>query len=220
MAWKAPKVREPLEEPALYEYAVGALGRRMRTVYELRRRMVPRVDKGAAGAAKIEAVLARLLAQRYLDDSAFAADYTRLRQEGAKFGRRRVQGDLQRKGVESELVASTLDTAYEHVKEEDLARQFLERKRMRKPANEKESARVMRRLVAAGFSIGAVYKVLKRWEVSEDTLAALESAEVDGSGSLLDTPGDVIDSEGAFHSEDAPDPFEDPSEHPNRLPRE
>ena len=46
MAWKAPRVREPLEEAALYEYALGALGRRMRTIAELRRLMAARVEKG------------------------------------------------------------------------------------------------------------------------------------------------------------------------------
>ncbi len=179
MAWKAAKPREPLEALALYEYAIGALGRRMRTVAELRRLMRTRVEKGETGEAKIEAVLERLLAQRYLDDAAFAVDYTRLRQEGAKFGRRRVQQDLQRKGVDGELVASTIESAYENVNEEQLARQFLDRKRMKKPTNEKESARVMRRLVAAGFSLRTVYSILRQWDVGEEVLAAVETADLD-----------------------------------------
>lgn len=176
---KTFKVREPLTEPQLYEYAVGALARRMRTVAELRRLMRAKVEKAETGEARIEAVLARLLAQRYLDDEAFAADYTRLRQEGAKFGRRRVQQDLQRKGVESELVGTTLDAAYEHVNEETLAREFLARKRMKPPTNEKESARVMRRLVAAGFSLGTVYKLLKHWDAPESLLMAVESTDLE-----------------------------------------
>ncbi len=177
MAWKTPKVREPLDEAKLYEYAVGALGRQMRTAAELRRLMAPRVEKGETGLLKIEAVLARLKEQRYLDDTAFAADYTRLRQEGAKLGRRRVQQDLQRKGVDSEVVAAALENAYSQVNEEDLARQFAERKRMRKPENEKESARAVRRFVGAGFSIGTAYKLLRRWEVRDEVLSALERVE-------------------------------------------
>ncbi len=177
MAWKAPRAREPLDEAALYEYAIGALGRRMRTVAELRRLMLPRVEKGETGAAKADAVLARLKEQRYLDDQAFAVDYTRLRQEGSKLGRRRVQGDLQRKGVHGELVAATLDEAYGQIDEATLARQFIERKRMRKPENEKESARVVRRLLAAGFSLGTAYKLLRAWEVPEEALESLRTAE-------------------------------------------
>lgn len=182
MAWKTPRVREPLQGPALYDYALGALGRRMRTVAELRRLMRARVEKSEAGHESVEAMIVRLQEKGYLDDQAFATDYTRLRQEGAKFGRRRVQQDLQRKGVDGEVVTTTLDTAYENVNEEDLARQFLERKRTKKPTNEKESARVMRRLVGAGFSLNAVYKILRQWDASEAVLAAVESADLDLPG--------------------------------------
>ncbi len=191
MAWKKssarePRIPEPLDEAGLYQYAVGALGRRMRTVAELRRLMKPKVEKGETGEVRIEAVLLKLQAQRYLDDQAFAVDYTRLRQEGAKFGRRRVQQDLQRKGVDGELVATTLEDAYAGVNEVELARQFLARKRMRKPENEKESARVMRRLVAAGFSLQAVYKILKQWDVGEDVLAAVETIDLDALSNAED----------------------------------
>jgi regulatory protein len=140
---------------------------------------------------KIEAVLTRLLAQRYLDDEAFAADYTRLRQEGAKFGRRRVQQDLQRKGVDSELVTTTLDAAYENVSEDVLARSFLERKRMKPPTNEKESARVMRRLVAAGFALATVYKILKQWNAPEQVLDAVEGIDLDQLGLNDPSRGEV-----------------------------
>lgn len=183
MAWKTPRIREPLEVPALYEYAVGALGRRMRTVAELRRLMQTRVEKGETGAAKMDVVILRLQEQRYLDDRAFAADYTRLRQEGAKFGRRRVQNDLQRKGVDGELVAETLDQAYAEIDELGLARQYLDRKRTRKPANEKESVRVLRQLVRAGFSLATGYKALRHWQVSEEALPPEAGQDLDAGDS-------------------------------------
>ena len=179
MPFKPPKTREPLDAAQLYEYAVGALGRRMRTVSELRRLMRQRVEKGETGEARIDAVLLKLEEQKYLDDTAFATYYTRLRQEGAKFGRRRVQQDLQLKGVDGELIASTLEAAYAEVNEEALARQHLERTRIRKPSNDKEVARVVRRLVRGGFSIGVAYKILKQWEVSEEPLAAVESIDLE-----------------------------------------
>ena len=80
------------------------------------------------------------------------------------------------KGVHSEIIASTLEAAYENVNEEALARRHLERKGVKQPTNDKEAARVMRMLVRAGFSIGVIYAILKRWNVPEDTLAALENA--------------------------------------------
>jgi regulatory protein len=173
------KPQEPLDENALYDYAVRALGRRMRTVSELTQLMRSRVEAGEDGQARIDAVLARLKAQRYLDDASFASDYTRLRQENSRFGKRRVRQDLQRKGVDSELITHTLDTAYEGVSEEALAREHLERKGIRQPSSDKEAARVMRMLVRAGFSLGTIYKILKQWNIDEDTLAALEESPDD-----------------------------------------
>jgi regulatory protein len=33
----------------------------------------------------------------------------------------------------------------------------------------------MRRLVGAGFSTGVIYKILRQWEVPDETLAALDN---------------------------------------------
>jgi regulatory protein len=174
---RARKKPEPLNEAALYEYAAGALGRRMRTVAELTRLMRNRVEPGETGKAKMDAVVARLQEYGYLNDADFAANYARLRQENAKFGKRRVRQDLTVKGVHAEVIAATLDAAYEGVNEEDLARRHLERKGVKKPSTEKESARVMRMLMRAGFSTGVIYTVLKKWNVPEEDLAGLEDVE-------------------------------------------
>lgn len=177
------KKPEPLTEAALYEYAVSALGRRMRTVAELSRLMRNKVERGESGQAKIDAVLARLKEHGYLNDADYAASYTKLRQENSSFGKRRVRQDLAIKGVHAEIIASTLDAAYEDVNEEALARRHLARKRVKKPANEKEAARVMRMLVRAGFSAGVVYSILKNWQMPDDALAGLESMSDDPDGS-------------------------------------
>ena len=177
MPFRARKKPEPLTESALYEYAVNALGRRMRTVAELTRLMRQRVEPGESGQAKIDSVIVRLKEYRYLNDADYAANYTRLRQENASFGKRRVRQDLAVKGIHSEVIASTLEAAYENVNEGALARRHLERKGVKQPTNDKEAARVMRMLIRAGFSTGVIYAILKRWNVSEDTLIALESSD-------------------------------------------
>lgn len=168
------KTRAPLDEPGLYDYAVKTLGRRMRTEVELRRLLVARAEPGTRGEADVRAVVARLKEQRYLDDQSYAETYARLRQENEKFGSRRVRQGLRQKGLRSDLVEKTLAASYAQTNEEALARRHLERKRIKKPENEKETARVMRRLVAAGFSTGTIYKILRRWEVPEELLAALD----------------------------------------------
>jgi regulatory protein len=37
----------------------------------------------------------------------------------------------------------------------------------------------MRRLVAAGFSTSVIYKILRQWDVPDESLAALENLEED-----------------------------------------
>jgi regulatory protein len=171
------KPATPLDEDSLYHYAVRLLGQQMHTVVEVKRSLRRRVEPGESGEARIDAVVARLKEQRYLNDTAYAADYARLRQENAGFGRRRVQQDLIRKGVHAEVIAKTLESAYEGVGEEELARRHLERKRVRKPAGEKEAARVARMLMRAGFSMGTIVRILKKWDVDETALIALESTD-------------------------------------------
>lgn len=171
------KQSEPLDEAALHEYAVKSLGRRMRSVSELRRLMQAKVEREESGTAKIDRVIARLKEYGYLDDTAFAENYTQLRQQNEKFGQRRVRQELGRKGIAQQTISDTIEQKYAEVSEEALARQHLERKRIRKPENEKETARVMRRLVTAGFSTGVIYKILRQWEVPDETLAALDSLD-------------------------------------------
>lgn len=167
----------PLDEQSLYNYAVRLLGRQMRTVAELKRLLRRRIEAGPAGEAALDSVITRLHEYRYLDDPAFAQDYTRLRQENASFGRRRVQQDLLRKGVDAETVTASLDRAYEGISEEDLARRHLERKRIRQPQSDKESARIVRLLMRAGFSVSVILRILRNWNVRTDAIAALEAED-------------------------------------------
>jgi regulatory protein len=174
---KSAKPRAFLNEAGLYDYGVKSLGRAMRTETELRRLMKRRVELGEAGEAAIAAALHRLREHGYLDDAAFAETYARLRQENEKLGVRRVRQDLQQKGVDGELIAETLEARYGQTNEEALAREHLERKRLHKPENDKETARIMRRLVAAGFSSGTIRKVLREWEVPDEALDALDNLD-------------------------------------------
>ena len=179
---KSSKPRAFLNEAGLYAYGVKALGRRMRTVSELHRLMTARVEPGEAGEAHVAAALGRLKEHGYLDDAAYAETFARLRQQNEKLGVRRVRQDLQQKGVDKELIADTLDARYGQTNEEALAREHLEKKRIRKPENPKETARVMRRLVTAGFSTGVIYRILRQWDVPEEALAALENLDEEHGG--------------------------------------
>ena len=147
----------------------------MRTESELRRLMKSRVEPGDRGETVVNAVIARLKDQRYLDDRSYAETYARLRKENEKLGSRRVRQNLQQKGVAPTTITDAIEARYADTDEEALARQHLERKRIRKPENEKETARVMRRLVAAGFSTSVIYKILRKWDVPDESLSALDN---------------------------------------------
>jgi regulatory protein len=172
-------VREPLNEAGLYEYAVKALGRQMRSQAELRRLMGTRAEPGERGEAAVQAVVGRLKEHGYLNDRSFAETYARLRQENEKLGARRVRQDLQQKGVGAEVIEEAVDARYGETNEEALAREYLSRKRIPKPESEKDTARVVRRLVAAGFATGTIYKLLRRWDVPVEELAGLENLEAE-----------------------------------------
>ena len=177
MPFRKPKPREPMSEAELLDYAAAALGRRMRTVAELKKLMKARVEDSTEGEAKIGRVIARLEEMRYLSDPRFAADFTRLRQENQAFGKRRIANDLRQKGIATPLIEKTLTAAFEDVKELDLAREHLRKKRIAAPTNEKESARIVRRLASAGFSTGTIFAALKELKASDDVLAEVESLD-------------------------------------------
>jgi regulatory protein len=182
MAFARPKKREPVGEAGLFDYAVKTLARRMRTVRDLRQLMKTRAEEGEAGERAMDAVIVRLKELNYLSDTRFAEDYTRVRKEHEKFGKRRVQQELMMKGVGKELVASTLETAYEDVDEVTLARQYIARKRIKQPSGaeaQKETVRVMNRLMRAGFSSNAIFKVLKAWNLPEEAVVGMEESGVD-----------------------------------------
>ena len=173
MPFKRPQQRT-YNEQSLYDYAVAALGRRMRTVAELKRLMRNRVAHQAEGERMIEAVVTRLKEYKYLNDSSYAAAYSSLRKENEKFGRMRVVQDLKAKGVHGEVIQHAVAATYDGINEEQLAREFLDRKRTKKPADQKQAARIFRMLARAGFSSRAIIAILKKWNVEDETVSALE----------------------------------------------
>ncbi|HEY6349197.1 MAG TPA: RecX family transcriptional regulator [Candidatus Angelobacter sp.] len=172
MSFNRPKQID--DEAALYEYAIGALGRRMRTVAEMKRLLRNRVPRDEAGEILVEMIILRLKEHKYLNDSNYAATYSAFRRDNEKLGPRRVITDLKVKGVHSEVIEKAVTHAYSGVNEEGQARAFLKRKRMNKPATDREAARIFRALMRAGFRSGVAIKILKNWEVDDELLAVLQ----------------------------------------------
>ena len=174
-------VRRKLEtENQLYEYALGALGRRMRSVAELKRLLRQRVEaETEIGQTLVELVIRKLKDQGYLNDAKYAASYSAFRRDNEKFGRRRVATDLKVKGVHGEVLEKAVDSVFAEVDEEKQAREYLRRKRLKKPADKKQAARVFRQLMRAGFGSKTIFTILRKWEVEEDVLEILENDATD-----------------------------------------
>jgi len=173
MGFARPRKLE--NEGELYQYAVGALGRRMRTVAELKRLLRRRVEEDTEiGKTLVELVIRKLKDQGYLSDAKYAAAYSTLRRDNEKFGRRRVVTDLKVKGVHGEVIDAAMGTTFGEVNEEKQAREYLRRKRLKKPKGKKETARIFRQLMRAGFGAKTIFGILKKWDVEEEVLEALE----------------------------------------------
>lgn len=168
---------------SLYQYAVGALARRMRSVAELKRLLRQKTVAGDAEAA-IEQTITRLKDQKYLNDAQYATAYCSIRKD-SKFGKQRVITDLKARGVHGDVIATSVGAVYEGTNEEELAKDFLRKKRVKAPAKprrddlaarkqfDKETARIFRMLVRAGFRGGTVIKVMKTFGAEDEVLSAL-----------------------------------------------
>jgi regulatory protein len=174
MPFARPKTTD--SEAVLYEYAVGALSRRMRSVAELKRLLRPRVEgETEYGKTLIELVIRKLKDQGYLNDARYAAVYSSYRKENEKFGRRRVVTDLKIKGVHGDVIETAVGSVYNEVDDEKQAREYVSRKRFKKPKDKKETARIFRNLMRAGFASKTIFKILKTWDVDDETISAFES---------------------------------------------
>jgi len=162
-------------EDGLYEYAVGALARRMRSIAELKRLLRQKVEIDTElGQTLVELIIRRLKDQGYLNDAKYAAAYSSFRRDNEKFGRLRVVTDLKAKGVHGDVIDTAVSAVFDEVNEEKQARAYLKRKRLARPQDQKQTVRIFRQLVRAGFRSKTIFTILKKWDVDEEVLTALE----------------------------------------------
>src|SRR5438105_7135090 len=162
-------------EEDLYTYAIGALGRRMRSTAELKRLLRQRVEADTEhGQTLVELIIRRLKDSGYLNDARYAAAYSSFRRDNEKFGRRRVITDLKVKGMHGEVIEKAVGAAYEEITKEKQAREYLRRKRLQKPKDQKQAAGIFRQLGRAGVGGQKVFSMLNKWGQQEEMLSALE----------------------------------------------
>jgi regulatory protein len=164
-----------LDAEALWSYALKALASRAHSTGELRDKLRRRAER----AEDIDAVLARLKDDGYLDDRRFAENYAAARLSGEGFGRGRVIHDLRQRRVAPPLAESTVQQVYENVDEQELIDEWIRRKYRTAPReglfqDEKDLAAAYRRLLRAGFRTGEILRALKRFAKNPDLLDGFE----------------------------------------------
>jgi regulatory protein len=67
------------------------------------------------------------------------------------------------------VIEKAVASVYDEVNEEKQAREYLRRKRLQKPKDRKQAARLFRQLSRAGFGSKTIFAILKKWDVDDET---------------------------------------------------
>lgn len=146
------------ERERAYSLAHRALGSRERTVAELRG-MLERRD---IASATIEAVVADLLEVGLLDDARYARIFTEDRRRLDRWGAERIARDLDRRGVDADLVAAALEG--QPAEAELAAAVSLVADRFASLLDDRERDRAWRMLVRRGYAPALAYEAVRARE--------------------------------------------------------
>lgn len=129
------------------------LARREHSRAELRAKLLPHVQDGD----DIEAVLDGLEKRNWLSDERAATQLVHAKR--GRFGAQRITHELRQKGIAEELISVALPA----LKETELAaaREVWQRKFGTAPQDGNEKAKQVRFLQSRGFSLDAIFKVLR-----------------------------------------------------------
>lgn len=141
--------------------ALAMLARRSQPAAGLREKLLRKFPEDAEG--EIEDVIARFSDLGLLNDEAYAESFARDKFLRAGYGRRRIERDLERKGVSSSEIRSVLDKVVDETTERQQAARALERFRARRahvgdPQKLREAS--FRHLIGRGFSVDLVRDLL------------------------------------------------------------
>jgi regulatory protein len=151
--------------------ALQYLARREYSRVELRGKLLKYVqadadaefDSGQSQPVELDTLLDDLTARGWLSDERAVTQLVHAKR--SRFGTQRITHELRQKGIAEELI----DAALPALKESELeaAREVWKKKFGVPPQDQKEKAKQMRFLQSRGFSMAAIFKVLKLAEACE-----------------------------------------------------
>jgi regulatory protein len=148
-------------ELSLRARALQYLARREYSRAELRGKLLPHAqaneDFEQVSPVNLDALLDDLTVRGWLSDERATAQLVHAKR--SRFGTQRITHELRQKGIAEELISAALPA----LKESELAaaREVWQRKFGTAPQDEKEKAKQVRFLQSRGFSMGAIFKVLR-----------------------------------------------------------
>ena len=155
------EIRETVNIRRAYNYAVNLLSRRDHSEREL---MTKLTQKGYSDGA--EEAIRKLRDGGYVSDERFARLYVRELQTFKKYGKRRIEQELYRKGVDREIIREVLEeTDFDG---SDLV-SLIERKYGRYLGDEKGIAKTINGLLRMGYSYGEIRDALREINENLDT---------------------------------------------------
>jgi regulatory protein len=104
----AAQIALEAETVRVYDRAMMMLAARGRASGELRRLLIQKKEMPVV----IDDAIARLRAAGFLDDAAFARQFTRYRAVNGGLSRRRIQGELARRGVDRAIVTDAIGEVF------------------------------------------------------------------------------------------------------------
>ena len=154
---------------AAKQIALDYLAYKPRTAEEVRRKL----ERKDVGADTAEAVVERMRELGYLDDAAYAQQFARRRHEVKGYGPRRIQSDLQRRGVARRHVESAVQALREDADLLERAREQA-RKRWKRLQREPDARRRRKKLsdylLRRGYSYDTIRQVVDEVQAGEDGL--------------------------------------------------
>jgi regulatory protein len=141
------------------DHAYRYLGQRDRTVAEVRRHLERRRVEPAA----IDAAVAELGRQGYLDDARYAARFAEDRRTLDSWGAERIERRLLALGVAPELIATAV-AAQDGERELDAAVAVLRRRLAAPPSDDRGRERALGLLVRRGYELELAYDAVRAYE--------------------------------------------------------